>query len=425
MERLNVVNFSSILNKQIIDEDNVVIGTLKDIYFTDKDGNYPKAIGYKVNKNGDTYNYEFKEINFYEDNRGNVSIEIRDARVIMANSYSFKVATDIIDKEVKDINGEKSFKIYDVRLALFDDVLRIIALDKSKAGLARRNGLSRMYKFFNKNANKKAQAPLILWDDISSIELKKNGNLAVNVPYHDLSTLHPADLAEILEEVDTKYSKKVFESLDEEYAADILEEFEEAEVQAEIISSMNVDKAQEVLELMANEEIAEILEELDEEKKDEIMSNLEQDDADDVNELMSYEDEEIGSIMSKDYLSFPHDITVKEVIDTIREMEDDFDFDEMYYVFVTDLNGTLEGYVPFGELVRHKNEEVLQDIMDTHLEDVEANEHAETAVDLAIKYELLQIPVVDEDDVLIGVVNIHDVIDEFLAPLWKKKNKKD
>ena len=60
--------------------------------------------------------------------------------------------------------------------------------------------------------------------------------------------------------------------------------------------------------------------------------------------------------------------------------------------------------------------------MNTHVEEVNAKDHAETAVDLAIKYELLQIPVVDDDNKLVGVINIHDLIDEFLEPLWKKKN---
>lgn len=423
MERLNVVSFLAILNKRIIDEDDENVGLLTDIYCIEDKKGYPRAIGFRVSKDGDIYSYEFKTINFYEDKNGEVSIQIKDARVIIAEKYSFRVARDVIGKEIEDVNGEKSIKVVDATFALFDDELRLIALDRQKPF---RSGIFSKALSAITHKNIKSEPKLILWDDVKNLEIKKNeSKLVIDKPYKELETLHPADLAEILENVDMKYSAKVFENFDEEFVAETLEEFEEPQIQAEIISNMSQDKAQDVLQLMDNDEIAEILEEIDEDTKAEILSNLEEDDVEEVNELLSYQDEEIGSLMTKDFVTFADNATVKEVYETIREMEEDFSFEDIYYIFITDSSKKLVGYIPLGELVRYKEETVLNEIMETHVEEVETGEHAETAVDLCIKYDLLQIPVVNEEGEIVGVVNIHDIIDEYLSPLWKKKNNKD
>ncbi len=423
MERLNLVYFSSIFNRPIVDETDDVVGVLKDIYINRGIG-YPKAIGYKVDKSGDIYNYEFKDIEFYEDSHGRVSIEVRGVRDIIPQSFSFLISKDILDKEVLDVNGKRSFKVYDVRMAQLDDGLRLLAVDKSRNGWARRNGVTGLLNFYNKLTGYRSSDSMILWDDVQSLRENKTtkDTLKLDVPYQELSTLHPADLADVLEEVESKYRNRIFESLDEELAADTLEEIERPGVQAEILSGMSETKALEILDLIPNDEIAEMLEDMDEESKEKILANLVSDDAQDVKEIMSYEDEEAGSIMAKEFLSFLDGITIKDAHDIIRDLSDEYDSDEMYYVFVTDHSGELVGFISMSDIIQKPDDALLRDVMNTRVEEVNAKDHAETAVDLAIKYELLQIPVVDDDNKLVGVINIHDVIDEYLAPLWKKKN---
>lgn len=423
MERLNLIYFSSILNRPIKDEMDDTVGILKDIYINQGQG-YPKAIGYKIDKSGDIYNYEFRDIEFYEDSRGAVSIEVRGAKDIMPQSFSFLIVKDILDKEVIDVNGKRSFKVNDVRMAQLDDGLRLLAIDKSRNGWARRRGIGGLMNTWNRLSGQKTSDSLILWDDIQSLKESKTVKdaLKLAVPYQELSTLHPADLADVLEEVESHYRNLVFETLDEELAADTLEEIEAPGVQAEILAAMSETKAQEILEMIPNDEIAEILEEMDDEAKAKLLSNLVYDDATEVQEILSYPDEEAGSLMAKEFLSFLDDLSVKEARDIIRELSDEYDSDEMYYIFVTDHSGELQGFISMSDLIQNPDEALLRDIMNTRVEEVNATDHAETAVDLAIKYELLQIPVVDDDNKLVGVINIHDVIDEYLAPLWKRKN---
>ena len=423
MERLNLIYLSSILNRPIQDETDDTVGILKDIYINRGQG-YPKAIGYKVDKAGDIYNYEFKDIEFYEDSHGKVSIEVRGVRDIIPQSFSFLISKDILDKEVLDINGKRSFKVFDVRLAQLDDGLRLLAIDKSRNGWARRHGLRGVMGLWDQITHHRTSDSLILWDDVESLDETNQfkNTLKLGVPYQELSTLHPADLADVLEEVESHSRNRVFETLADELAADTLEEIEVPGVQAAILSAMSESKAAEILDMLPNDEIAEILEEMDEEAKAQLLSNLVYDDATEVQEILSYGDDEAGSIMAKEFLYFVDSITVKDAREIIRELSDEFDSDEMYYIFVTDLDGALVGFISMSDLILNSDEAMLRDFMNTHVEEVNATDRGETAVDLAIKYELLQIPVVDDDNKLLGVINIHDVIDEFLAPLWKRKN---
>lgn len=297
-------------------------------------------------------------------------------------------------------------------------------MDKSRNGWARRNKVNGLVNAFNKMTGYRNNDSMILWDDVESLQENKEAKdtLKLDVPYQQLSTLHPADLADVLEQVESKYRNRIFESLDEELAADTLEEIEAPGVQAEILTGMSDSKALEILDLIPNDEIAEMLEDMDEASKQKILSNLVSDDADDVKEIMSYEDEEAGSIMAKAFLSFFDSITIKDAHDIIRGLSDEYESEDMYYVFVTDYSGELVGFISMSDIIQFPEDAQLRDVMNTHVEEVNAKDHAETAVDLAIKYELLQIPVVDDDNKLVGVINIHDLIDEFLEPLWKKKN---
>lgn len=414
MERLNLVYLTSILNRPVIDELDDNVGILKDIYVNGSQG-YPKVIGYKVDKSGDIYNYEFKDIEFYEDTHGVVHVEVRGVRDIIPQRFGYQLNKDILAQNVRDSVGKIAFKAQDICLAQLEDGMKVL-------GVSQRVHKTKKSSFlgFLRPAGKPREDSLILWDDLEGIKGKESVSGVSH--YKELAMLHPADLAEVMEEVENHYRTRVFEALDEEIAADALEEMKDTGVQAGILSTITETKAQEILEIIPNDEIAEILEAMDEEARERIMAKLITDDAREVKEIMGYPDEEAGSFMAKEFLTFLDSITVKDAREIVRDLSDEFDADEMYYIFVTDHDGILQGFISISDLVQQEDDCQLRDIMETHVEEINISDRAETAVDLAIKYELLQIPVVDDDFKLVGVINIHDIIDDFLAPLWKRKN---
>jgi CBS domain-containing protein len=419
MKRLSVFLYSSVLNKKIYDEFDDVLGILKDVYVTTEDG-YPRIIGYKIKRDGSVFDYEFRNVDVYIKDSNKIRIETRGSKEILPRKYTYLLTQNLLDKKIVDINGKKVVRVNDLRIAEIAGEYRVVAVEAGQIARYRRVGLESFGKMMLKFMKQETKDQALMWDDVETLELI-NDSLQLSVPYKKLSNLHPADLADILEELDDKQRKQVFENLDDDLVADALEEIE-PEFKGSIIRDLSVSKTAEILENMPNDEIADLLDELNEEEREKILVSLESEDAEEVKELLGYEDETVGSIMNKDFISFNIDVTIEETIDLLREMEPDEEV--MHSVYITDENEKLQGVVTIRQFVMNGREVKLQDIMDRNILKFKHDFHIEDAIELITKYDLLSVPVVDDDDKLVGIVLIHDIVDEFLLPIWKKKAKK-
>ncbi|MDU7784650.1 MAG: CBS domain-containing protein, partial [Clostridium perfringens] len=162
--------------------------------------------------------------------------------------------------------------------------------------------------------------------------------------------------------------------------------------------------------------------ELDEEEREKVLIALENEDAEEVKELMGYSDESVGSIMNKDFISFNLDLTVKETIELLREL--DADEEVMYYVYITDEEDRLNGVVTLRDLIMNEENKRLKEIMHTSSISVNIDSTIEDAIEKSTKYDLISIPVVDYEEKLVGMVLIHDIVDELIPNNLKRKFKK-
>ncbi|AGX45016.1 magnesium transporter MgtE N-terminal domain-containing protein [Clostridium saccharobutylicum] len=414
--KLSIFLYTNILGKKVYDEFGDVLGILRDIYVTTEEG-YPRIIGYKLKREGVTFHYEFRYIEFVERD-GKTKIKTRGSKEILPMRYSYLLSENLLDKKIVDINGKQVVRVNDLRIARIAGEYRVIGVETGPLARYRRLKIAWIMKIIYKILGKTLEDKILRWDDVESLEMIEN-NLKLSVPYKKLSTLHPADLADILENLDTNLRKKVLESLDEDLAADTLEEID-SEYKGAIIKELSDSKAVEVLENMPTDEIADLLDDLDEEEREKILVNLEKEDADEVKELLQYEDETIGSIMSKEFISVNLNITVGDTIEILKEMKPDEEV--MYYIYITDEEEHLQGVVPIRDLIICDTDKKIKEIMDETVSHVSHDDEINEVVEIIAKYSLNSVPVVDEEDKLVGIVIIHDLIDEFLYPLWKKKN---
>lgn len=418
MKKLVGFFLSKVLYKKIYDQFNEPIGKLQDIYVVTDNG-MPRAIGYKIKKDGEIINCEFKHIAFYEDD-DKIIIIGEGVREIMLQEYSYLLSKHLLDRQIVDINGKKLVRVNDLRMAEIAGEYRVVAVDTGVLALGRRLGMEAAVKKWYKLFDKRPSDSLIVWDNVESLEMVNN-NLKLSVPYKKLSKLHPADLADILEDMDINYRKRVFESLDQNLAADILEEIE-PDIQADILENLSQSKRDEVLDSMPNDEIADILDEVDKETAEKILLNMEKEDADEVRTLMEYEEETVGSIMNKDFISFNINITVQETMELLRETNPE---DEVsHYIYIIDEQERLQGVVSLKSLIMSKPEDKLKEIMINDLVKINDKENIDEAIELCVKYDLLSLPVVDEYEKLCGVVIMSDIVGEILVPAWRKRFKK-
>lgn len=416
MKKLSVFLYTSILSRRVYDEFGDVIGEIKDVYVTTEEG-YPRVIGYKLKRDGVTFHYEFRYIEFLEDG-GNVRIKTRGSKEILPMTYTYLLSENLLDKKIVDINGKKVVRVNDLRIAEIAGEYRVVAVETGPLARYRRFKIAGLIKFIYKIFGKDYEDKVLMWEDVESLEMVDN-NLKLVVPYQKLSTLHPADLADILEDLDERSRNQIFESLDEDLAADTLEEID-PEYKGSIIKELSETRAAEVLENMASDEIADLLDDLDEEEREKILINLEKEDADEVKELLGYEDETVGSIMSKEFISVNLNITVSDAIDILKEMQPDEEV--MYYIYITNEEEKIKGMIALRDLLINDGEKKIKDIMDETVSHVKHDDEINEAIEVAAKYDLVTVPVIDEDEKLVGIVIIHDLVDEFLYPLWKKKN---
>jgi CBS domain-containing protein/sporulation protein YlmC with PRC-barrel domain len=418
MKKINSLFLSNILHRKVYDEFGDCIGKLNDIYVTTVDG-YPRVIGYKLKKGGEVFNNEFRTIEFSEDN-SKISINVKGVKDILPRTYSYLLSKNLLGKQIIDVNGKKVVRVNDLKMARIAGEIRVVAVDTGVCALGRRFGVDSIINAVYGMIKKSPSDYMIMWDDVESLEMVDDG-LKLSVPYKKLSKMHPADLADILEDMDSEQRNKIFESLDDNLAADTLEEIE-PEIQADILQTLSQEKASEVLEAMPNDEIADILDEVDEETAEKLLMHMEQGDAKEVRELMGYEDKTVGSIMNTDFIAFNINITTQETIELLREIKPD---DEViYYIYITDEEEGLQGEVSLRDIIVSDPSVKLKDIMSESPIKVRVDEKLEDTIELAMKYNLLSLPVVDDEDKMRGIVIIHDIMDDYFTSNKKRRNKK-
>lgn len=418
MEMISEFFLSSILNQNVYDEFEDNIGKLFDIYVTTEQG-YPRVIGYKIKKESEIFNYEFRNIEICKEDK-KITVRVRGVKDIIPRKFSYLLSKHLLNKQIVDVNGKKVVKVNDLTMTKAGGEIRVIAVESGIIAAARKYKLDGIIRFFYDILGKKPQDKNITWESVQSLEMVDH-SLKLTKPYGKLTKLHPADLADILEGLDTEARNKIFESLDKDLAAHTLEELQ-PEIQADILSTINNILAQEILDEMPNDEIADILDEMKEADAEKILLNFNKDDEEEIRNLMDYEEEVVGSIMNKDFISFNVNITASETIEILRELQPE---DEViHYIYIVDEEKKLQGVISLRNLVLSAPVRKLKDIMDEKVIKVKDSQDIEEAVELALKYDLISLPVVDVYEKLCGIVIMNDIIEELLSPRWKRKLKK-
>lgn len=225
-----------------------------------------------------------------------------------------------------------------------------------------------------------------------------------------LDELHPADIAEIIEELDDEDAKFLFMLLDSETAADVIVELEddEREKLLDLIPSEFI--AKNLIGQMDSDDAADILGNMDEEKSDEILSHLtDLEQAGDIVDLLNYDEDSAGGLMAKELVAINENLTVKQALGELRDQADEID--EIYYVYVIDDNRKLKGIIKLQDLLFNSTNKTIGSIVDSDIISVKTDTDGEEVAKLMEKYDLVAVPVVDGIGRLVGRITIDDVVD--------------
>ncbi|WP_026485847.1 magnesium transporter [Caldanaerobius polysaccharolyticus] len=399
---------SRVLGNKIYSREREVLGKLLDIGVS-SEIQHPIALAVKVKTvSGIKY---FKWNNFkITKKHGQYEISCTKPIEIKNTENLLFLAKYVLDKQIIDINGRKVVRVNDVRLVLLESGLYAIAVDIGIEGLLRRLGLAKPLKRLLKKFNINISSKFILWEDIETIP-QANENIMLSKTHQKLSTLHPSDLADIIEELDIKSGMAIFSSLDRSRAADVLEEME-SDTQRNILNTLSAEKAADILEEMSPDEVADILDDLNEDRVEELLNEMENTVSTEIRELMEYPEYTVGSLMTTDYISFKHTLTAEETIQELRRIKPEED--TIYYLYVVDSKNRLIGVVSLRDLVISEPDVPLEKIMNTDVIYVYDMDPISSLIKTVSKYSLMAIPVVDKNMELLGTVIINDIIYELM-----------
>ncbi len=417
MTSLTTFYLSGITGKEVFGTDGDVIGVIRDLMVNavpsgQSNPNQQMITGIRLKIGRETKLYSFATFRVVKV-RENINVTCYDLIELSADEIAggLLLVENIQDKQIVDLNGRKLVRVNDVRLATLPTGTFAVAVDIGIAGLLRRIGIlvpmQRVLSLFRM----KIPSKYILWDDVQAIDFS-NLNIKLSKSYAKLHTLHPSDIADILEDLGKKSSTSVFSALDEEKAADVLEEME-TDTQVHIIESLPVTKAADVLEKMPADEAADILDEIEDEKAEQLLKEMDSEVSQEVRELLEYPDNLAGGLMTTDVLSFRSELTVEDVIRELRIRKPEPS--ELYSLFVTEEDDRLVGAFSLSDLIIADPDTVLNKIMKSEPIFLYDDQRIDDIAETISKYNLLAVPVVDRENLLQGMVVVDDVLEDLMS----------
>lgn len=223
-----------------------------------------------------------------------------------------------------------------------------------------------------------------------------------------LISMHSSDIAEIANRLDDPDRLYLFELLDAEDASEVILEMDEVN-REELVEQMAKERLSELVDEMDSDDAADFVSELDKETQKEVLEKVETEDVREVEELLKHREDTAGGIMALEIVSVPEDCTVDGAIKEIRQKADEVA--EIYNVYIVDHEQKLLGIVPVRDLIIARGNRKISEIMDRDFLSVPVTMDQEAVANFARKYDLVSVPVVDEQDRLLGRITIDDIVD--------------
>ncbi len=315
----------------------------------------------------------------------------------------------VLDKKVIDLEENEVEVVYDIRLVLRNKKLYVTDVDTGKAARLRRLGFGFLVKFRYSSADPRAEQ-MIPWTCIQPLPTnigRFKGNVKLNVLKENLSEIHPVDLADILEEMDHDQRVMVFASLDNEHASDTLEEIE-PRVQREIISSLSTEKVVQLVNDMTPGQAADIISVLPSAGAHVILDAMNAESARKVQAILNRQEEKVFHYTTQKIMKFPPETTVEYVQnDYPRHARGK---DVIMYIYVVDDGDHLLGVIDLKDLLQADDKASLRDVMVENVISLQTESTLKEAAREFSRYGFRAIPVVDDEDHLVGAIPYRDVM---------------
>jgi magnesium transporter len=328
-----------------------------------------------------------------------------------ADEYMLRIVRDLLDQQIIDAHGRKVVRVTDVTFQVKHidgyDQLNVLEVDIGMRSILRRLVQGIIPPMWVRKIQSPISPNSIGWEYCNIVEPDPQRRLRLNISNLALERMHPADLADIVEELGPDDREAIIETIDPEVAAEALSEMD-MDVQTSILESLETERAAEIIEEMSPDEAAHVLAELEEETSSEILDELTEESKSEVSELIEYRDHTAGALMNTEYVAVSESASVQDAIEALRRNEELLE--SLNTIFLVDADERLTGVVPLARLFVAPGSSPLKKAIAEALIRVSVNESENRVTELFDKYNVLTLPVIDEERRLVGVITADDVI---------------
>lgn len=428
------IDFSKCIGTPLYGENGQLMGKLSD-FFVNYEEVYPLVIALQYKKNnhffytdwGNIKEFSYKKIIIKEGSTIGRSRTYPRAQTyeittgLPLNKFEGEMVEYpplgklILDRQIVDTSGKKVVRVNDIQLIKSGPHLRVTYAAIGLRSMVRRLGLEPLVdstvKIFCSKAKYLLSEGLINWKFVHAIPNKSiQSSIKLNLNNKDIQNLHPADLADILEDIDSYGRDIIFRKLDPKMAAETLSEVEE-DVQVNLIKNETPEKAAEIIQEMDTDDAADILHELGKKKAHVIISKMSDDEAqEEIQELMEYEEDTAGGLMSTEVFEVGPGLTKKSILELIESEHEDLE--TIYDIYIVDKNNILIGTCPLKTLLVHKENISIGEMMNTDdMKTLGPDISWKEVASYMSKYNLVNLPIVDNNNnELLGIISVDDIL---------------
>jgi Mg2+ transporter MgtE len=405
-----VIYLSQMLHKPVVDAAGETIGSISDIAIATGEV-FPRVTSLAfLGPDKTPFMLSWRKfVADFDGERVVLTVPGSDIRFSYLQPDEVLLSRDLLDKQIVDTQGMKVVRVNDLKLSDSRNQLRLLGAEVGMRGVLR--GVSPVLE---RSADKlarllgtKLSENLIAWNYMELLD-RDLSQVKLSVTHKRLHELHPADVADILEQLTPGQRAAVFAHLDNEAAAETISELEDA-FQADVIDDLSERRASDLLAEMSPDDAADIIGDLPYDKAERLLRLMGVEDASAIRGLLGYKEKTAGGIMTPEVTTVTEDMSVQDVIEHLRAVS--AEHESIYYVYVVEGANRLTGVVSLRDLLLASPDTRVEELAERELFTVGPDDDQEDVAEQMSKYDLLAIPVVDEHGIVLGIVTVDDALD--------------
>ncbi len=414
-----MVFFSYLQGRPVIDANDKRIGTVKDMVFIDGDkyAEISHLIYSDLNSTRRKTSWRYvRDIEYENTPKEDIDIRLNipeEKIELEAEKIKEFLVTHIQDKQVIDMNGIRIVRVNDTLLGKLENRFCIVAVDVGVSGLLRRLGVERLVRRFFKDMHDH----IIPWEFVESLS-EEISNLRIKVKGSKVSDMHPADIADIMEDLSHKERVLIFNALDSQKAAEALAEAH-PDVQQSVFRNLKSKRISEILEKMPPADAADILGIMPGIRSEELHSLMTPNSAENIRKLLQYKRDLAGGIMHTDFITVLSSFTVGRAIEKVRQFAPKSR--HLYYIYVCDEGGKLAGTLSLRDILVSAAEKNVAEAMSSDVISVQTETPKEEVYKIMNRYNIMVLPVVDAENRIVGVISADEIIELMIPESLKRQ----